>query len=88
LTVTYITADQSLLSQLRAVTEPVEVRDENGNVLGHYTPARSAEERALYEKARGLFDLDKAKRVAATERGQGRTTAEVLDRLKATGPKG
>jgi hypothetical protein len=84
--VDYITLDNTLLARLRGISEPVEVRDESGAVVGLYTPARSPAEQALYEKAKGLFDLEKARRVAETERGQERTTAEVLERLRSQGP--
>ncbi len=80
-----ITADEALLTQLRGVAGPVEIRDPSGRLLGHYTPVRSADEEALYARARQLFDLEKAKRVAETERGQGRTTAGVLQRLRSPG---
>jgi hypothetical protein len=84
----HITADEIMLARLREIAVPVEIRDESGKVLGLYTPARSPEEEALYERALQIIDLDQAKRVAATERGMGRTTEDVLRRLqgKGTGP--
>jgi hypothetical protein len=79
----HITADDALLARLGGIVGPVEIQDENGKVIGHYTPVRTPEEAALYEKARALFDFEEAKRVAATERDQARPTAEVIARLRS-----
>jgi hypothetical protein len=73
--VNYLTIDTEFCDHLRGVLETVELRDASGKVLGHFTPLVSAEERALYEKAKTLFDpaecqrrLDKAdKRVPHEE---------------------
>ena len=82
----HITLDEPILTKLRSLTEPVEFRDQDGQVIGLFTPERSPEEAARYERVKQLFDLEKAKRVAETERGQGKTTAEVLEGLRAAGP--
>ncbi len=34
-----VVIDADLRSRLRNLTVPLELRDENGNVVGHYTPA-------------------------------------------------
>jgi hypothetical protein len=52
----YLTIDTEFCDHLRGVLKTVELRDANGKVLGHFTPSISAEERALYEKAKTLFD--------------------------------
>ncbi|MGH7170055.1 MAG: hypothetical protein ACRELG_07255 [Gemmataceae bacterium] len=52
----YLTIDAEFCDHLRGVLETVELRDASGKVLGHFTPFISAEERALYEKAKTLFD--------------------------------
>jgi hypothetical protein len=52
----YLTVDAEFCDHLRGVLETVELRDASGKVLGHFTPSISAEERALYEKAKKLFD--------------------------------
>jgi hypothetical protein len=84
----HLIADPELLNRLRAIREPVEFRDPNGNVLGRYTPAVppvTPEEYARWEK---LFDLEEAERVLATERGQGRPHEEVMRELKSLKSKG
>src|SRR5262249_45060569 len=83
----YLTADESMLARLSGRVEPVEIRDPNGRVMGQYTPFVSAELAALYEKAKTLFDLEEAERVAATER-EGATIDEVMRRLQSLEPKG
>lgn len=52
----YLTIDAEFGDHLRGVLETVELRDASGKVLGHFTPLVSPEERALYEKAKTLFD--------------------------------
>ena len=84
----YLTADEELLDRLRGIVEPVEIRDPDGKVLGHYTPVVSPEQRERYEKARQLFDPEEIKRRKAAEHGQGKTTAEVLEYLKSLETQG
>ena len=79
---TVITADELWLSRLRGVIEPVEIRDPSGKLLGHYTPALTAEEAARYEKLKGLFDLEEAERAFADPH-PGYTYAEVKEHLRA-----
>jgi hypothetical protein len=79
----YITIDQALLARLREVAEPVEVRDETGNVIGFFAPARPAEEQALYEKARGQFDPAELERRLREQRSKGVPLKELWDRLAA-----
>jgi len=81
--VNYLTADECLCDRLFGILEPIEIRDGNGKVLGHYTPVVTAEELAAYKKAQGLFDLAAIKQRKEAERGQGKTTAEVLESLHA-----
>jgi hypothetical protein len=52
----YLTIDPEFCDHLRGVLETVELRDASGKVIGQFTPSISAEERALYEKAKTLFD--------------------------------
>jgi hypothetical protein len=52
----HLTIDPEFCDHLRGILETVELRDASGKVLGHFTPSISAEERALYEKAKTLFD--------------------------------
>jgi len=44
-----ITADETLRARLHRILEPVEVRDEEGRLMGHYTPVSSAEEAEITE---------------------------------------
>ncbi len=85
---TVLTADDVLLSRLRSVCEPVEIRDKSGKVLGHYTPLLTAEEAAEYAKLRSLFDLEEAERTLATQRDQGRPLAEILQSLRSAENQG
>ena len=80
---TVLTADEVLLSRLRGVFEPVEIRDPEGKLLGHYTPALTPEEAARYAKIKDLFDLEEAERTLATQRDQGRPLADILRDLRA-----
>ena len=84
----YITADESMLARLRGIAAPVEVRDPRGKVIGHYTPVRSPEEEALYQQAKSLFDLDKAREILARERNQGRPLKEILADLESSEKQG
>jgi len=77
-----------MCDRLRGILEPVEIRDDEGKLLGHYTPVVSPEELAAYEKARGLFDRDEMRRRKETEAGKGKTTAEVLATLHALEKRG
>jgi hypothetical protein len=63
----FITANEAMLAQLRRVVESVEILDADGTVLGHYTPAKLADEDELYRQAAALFDPDEIKRIAASD---------------------
>jgi hypothetical protein len=76
----HIIADEELESRLRGFLEPIEIRDVHGGLLGHYTPYVSPELKEKYEKTRQLFDLDEARRIAATER-EGKPLSEVWKRI-------
>ncbi|MEX2188324.1 MAG: hypothetical protein WD875_16070 [Pirellulales bacterium] len=77
---TSIIADSNLQAALGGFVEPVEIRDPNGNLLGHFTPARSDEGR-LYEQARKQFDPAELKR-RNDANGPGITTAQLLAKLE------
>lgn len=65
----FLTIDAEFCDHLRGVLETVELCDASGKVLGHFTPLISAEERALYEKAKTLFDpAEIQRRLAETEK--------------------
>jgi len=80
----FMTADESMAAQLRGTMNPVEIRDENGKVLGQFVPRLTPEQAALFARLKEPFDLDEADRSAA-EPGPGKTTAEVLEYLKTLG---
>jgi len=77
----HIIADGTMHDHLRGILEPVEIRDPSGKVLGHYTPAVSPEEKAMYQKARALMDPAELNRRLTEEKGTGRSLAEILARL-------
>lgn len=79
----YLTLDDAFCDHLRSILETVELRDNRGRLLGHFTPSISAEELALYEEAKSLFDLAEIKRRKETEHGRGYTTEQVLEYLKS-----
>jgi hypothetical protein len=72
-----------MCDHLRGLLEPVEIRDSNGKLLGHYTPYVSPEERALYEKVRARLDLDEIKRRNEMASGPAKPFSEVIRRLEA-----
>ena len=85
---TVLTADGVMLARLQGLKEPVEIRDPSGRVLGHYTPTMSAEKAVVYEKIKGLFDLEAARRTLETQRDQGRTLEEIMRDLRASENRG
>lgn len=76
----HIVADSVLLERLTGFVEPVEIRDAEGKVVGHFAPTLSAEMVERYAAAAKLFDLKEAEYRLRTEKGR-RTTAEVVARL-------
>lgn len=76
---TTITIPESLQSAFR-VSEPTRVRDEQGNILGHYTPCREATEED-YEWA--INNITQEQIDASMAIGPGRPLAEVLAELRA-----
>jgi hypothetical protein len=78
-----ITADLAVERWLEKLQEVTEIRDANGKCLGTFTPAMSADEIALYEKAKQLFDPEETERIIARERGMGRPLAEIWKELEA-----
>jgi hypothetical protein len=85
---TILTADDVMVARLEGLKEPVEIHDPSGKVLGHYTPAVSAEKAALHKKVRGLFDLEAARRTLETQRDQGRTLEEIMRDLRVSENRG
>ncbi len=79
----YLTIDPEFCDHLRGILETVELRDASGKVLGHFTPSISAEERALYEKAKTLFDPAEVERRLREGAGKGVPFAEVMRRIQS-----
>ena len=79
----YLTATQSVCDFFRAVLEPVEVRDEEGRLLGHFTPHVPAELQAKYDKFLASIDLEEIERIAKEEKGKGIPLADVWERIHA-----
>ncbi|HZL91491.1 MAG TPA: hypothetical protein VFB96_24190 [Pirellulaceae bacterium] len=75
---TAITIPASMKPLFGQVSEPVSVRDEQGNVLGFFTPMRQATQED-YEWARQQFTEQEIE--AARSEPGGFTTQEVLDHL-------
>ena len=72
-----ITIPESLKSAF-AVTEPTRICDENGNVLGYYTPRREATEED-YEWAMKRFTPEEIE--AAEKSGPCRPASEIIPEL-------
>ena len=77
-----LTADIGLQSALGKLIEPTEIRDQEGNVVGYFTPA-CLDKARLYAEARSHFD-PKEMRHRKESGEKGGTTAEVLERLQST----
>ncbi len=78
----YLTIETEFCDHLRGVLEPVELRDASGKILGHFMPAVSAEELAMYEKAKKLFDPAETKRRLEGGAGKRVPHEEVMRRLR------
>jgi hypothetical protein len=68
-----ITASPELVSLLGPLTEPTEIRNSQGEVIGTFTPRAVAEE----DRLTSLFDLEEAERILQTERDAGRPLQEI-----------
>ena len=78
-----VTADAGLGQFLGTIKEEALIRDDQGNILGRFTPEEKAA--AIYKKARALFDPAETKRRKESECGKGFTIEQVMERLKALG---
>ena len=72
-----ITIPESLKSAF-AVSQPTRICDENGNILGYYTPRREATEED-YEWA--FKNITKEQIEAAERSGPGRPASEIIPEL-------
>jgi len=82
-----VTANAAVQDWLAKVTQAAEIRDANGNLIGHFKP-RAEVEAEMYERAKALFDPDEMERIFAAEHGQGRPLADVLKDLQSRGAPG
>jgi hypothetical protein len=83
-----LTVNDEFAGVLGGYVDAVEVRDEQGRVLGHFLPYLTPQARDVYEHPDKYFDLAEAKRIAATEKGQGSSLAEVWERIRACETQG
>lgn len=75
-----LNAGDALGAELSKISQPTEIHDSQGNVIGFFTPA--TDRRAvLYQRAAAHFDAAQMKRRKRSSR-KGGTTREVLKRLK------
>lgn len=79
----YLTIDDEFRDHLRGILDPVELRDSDGKVLGQFVPFVSAEELALYEKAKTLFDPMEVERRLKAQAGKGVSLEEIMQRLRS-----
>ncbi len=79
----HLTADESMCDNLSGILSPVEIRDEQGKLLGTYTPYVSPELLAAYEKAKSLFDPVETKRRREEQRGEAKPFIDMIRRLES-----
>jgi len=78
-----LTVNDEIAGVLGGYVDAVEVRDENGRVVGHFLPYLTPETRAVYEHPEKYFNLDEVERIKRQERGRGRPLAEFWESMKA-----
>jgi hypothetical protein len=83
-----LTVNNDVAGVLGGYTDTVEVRDEQGRLLGHFLPYLSPEAREVYARAHEWVDGQEIQRIAETEQGKGRPLAEVLQGLRSVGNSG
>ena len=78
-----VIANDAVRALFGELKETAEIRDEHGGLVGYFLPAASDEAR-LRQKVMAQYDpAEIARRKASGE--PGRTTAEVLERLRTPG---
>lgn len=76
---TRLTVPPTVRNQLQGLDSELELCDESGRTLGYFVPS-ALDERALYDHIRDVVTDDEL--AAARREPGGRTTAEVLERLR------
>jgi len=76
-----LTVNDEVAGVLGGYVDAVEVRDEQGRVLGHFLPYLTPQARDVYEHPEKYFDLAEVERIEREERGQARPLAELWERL-------
>jgi hypothetical protein len=77
-----LTVNDDVAGLLGGYVDAVEVRDEQGRVLGHFLPYLTPEAREFSEHHEAYFDMEELKRRAASKE-RGYTTEEVLQHLRS-----
>jgi hypothetical protein len=75
-----ITVDDTLLAKLHNLDLPLELCDESGRVLGHFTPAV---DQAAYEGVESPTSEEELRR--RSQQGGGRSLAEIIEHLQKHG---
>jgi len=84
----HIVVDDSMQVRLRGILEPVELRDREGRVVGHYTPVVTPEVRATYDKAKEMMDPAEFDRLLAEQGDKATPIGPLLERLRAAEKRG
>jgi hypothetical protein len=83
-----LTVNEEVAAVLGGYVDAVEVRDEQGRVLGHFVPYVTPQARDVYEHPEKYFNPEETRRRIAAEHGQGRPLAEILRDLESSGRPG
>ena len=79
-----LTVNKDIAAVLGGYVDAVEVRDEEGRVLGHFLPYLTPEARDFYEHPEKYFDMAEVERIEREELGQARPLAELWKELGVT----
>ena len=79
-----LTVNEEVAAVLGGYLDAVEVRDEWGQVLGHFVPYVTSQARDVYDHPEKYFDLAEVERALA-EKGQGSSLAAVWERITKVG---
>jgi hypothetical protein len=83
-----LTVNDEVAGILGGYVDAVEVRDEQGRVLGHFLPYLTPETRDVYAHPEAYLDLEELRRLAEDNKSEpGRPLAEILRRLESAEPQ-